>query len=138
MSSSNSSNGVDSPFSLGIQMKLSEIKEALKAEMVFGDESSDIEIERAAASDLMSDLLRGPMEGVLVLSGLNNLQAIRTSVIAGVAAVVFVRGKRPDEGMIAQAKKHGLPLLSTPFTMFTACGRVFGKGLRGVDQKNPG
>ncbi len=119
-------------------MKLSEIKEALKAEIVFGDDSQEIDIERGAASDLMSDLLRGPTDGVLVLSGLNNLQTIRTSVIAGVAAVVFVRGKRPDEDMIAQARKHGLPLLSTPFTMFTACGRVFGKGLRGVDQKNSG
>jgi predicted transcriptional regulator len=117
-------------------LKLSEIKEILKAKVIFGEDQLDIEVMAGAASDLMSDLLRGPAKtGVVVLSGLNNIQVIRTSVIAGVAAVVFVRGKEPDEDMEAHARKHELPLISTPFTMYTACGRLFGKGLRGVEQK---
>ena len=82
-------------------------------------------ITAGAGSDLMSDLLRGAKEGVVVLSGLNNLQLIRTSIIAGAAAVVIVRAKWPDEEMIAQAKMHDLPLLTTPFTMFVSCGRLF-------------
>ena len=84
----------------------------------------------------MSDLLTGPTEGVVLLSGLNNLQVIRTSVIAGVTALVIVRGKVPDQEMIAQAREHALPLMSTPFTMFTACGRLFRQGLRGVERKD--
>jgi len=46
-----------------------------------------------------------------------------------------VRGKEPDPEMVAEARLHGLPVLSTPFTMFTACGRLFNQGLRGIDQK---
>jgi predicted transcriptional regulator len=119
-------------------LKLSEIKDILKAKVVFGEDQLRTEVMAGAASDLMSDLLRGPTKtGVVILSGLNNIQVIRTSVIAGVAAVVFVRGKEPDEDMKAHARKHELPLLSTPFTMYTACGRLFGKGLRGVEQKTP-
>jgi len=60
---------------------------------------------------------------------------IRTAVITGVAALVLVRGKEPDPEMVAQARLHGLPVLTTPFTMFTACGRLFSQGLRGIDQK---
>ena len=59
----------------------------------------------------------------------------RTAVITGVAALVLVRGKEPDAEMVAEARLHGLPVLSTPFTMFTACGRLFSHGLRGVDQR---
>ena len=116
-------------------MRLSEIKEILKADVIVGEHRLDMMIQAGAGSDLMSDLLRGPKDGVVVLSGLNTLQVIRTAVIAGVAALVLVRGKRPEPDMISQARAHDLPLLSTPFTMYTACGRLFRQGLRGVEQK---
>jgi predicted transcriptional regulator len=117
-------------------MKLSEVKQALKAHIVVGDDKLDIQVTAGVASDLMSDLLRVPRTNDLViLSGLYNIQVIRTSVITGASAMVFVRGKLPDRDMISYAREHELPLLSTPFTMYTACGRLFGLGLRGVEQK---
>jgi len=116
-------------------VKLSDVKKLLKAEIIFGDHKLDMPVQAAAGSDLMSDLLTGPTAGVLLLSGLNNLQVIRTSIIAGIAALVIVRGKRPDQDMINQARDHDLPVLSTPFTMYTACGRLFREGLRGVERK---
>jgi len=118
-------------------VKLSEIRDILKATLFVGEEKLDMRITTAAGTDLMSDLLRGPTHDVVLLSGLNNLQVIRTSVIAGVSALVLVRGKKPNQEMIEKARSHDLPLLSTPFTMFTACGRLFGKGLRGVDERLP-
>ncbi|MEJ2723981.1 MAG: DRTGG domain-containing protein [Deltaproteobacteria bacterium] len=117
-------------------MTLSEIKEILRAHVILGEHKLDMIIKAGAGSDLMSDLLRGSKDGVVVLSGLNTVQVIRTAVIAGVAAVVLVRGKRPEQDMIALARTHDLPLLSTPFTMYTACGRLFRQGLRGVEQKS--
>ncbi|MBN2034733.1 MAG: hypothetical protein JW836_15810 [Deltaproteobacteria bacterium] len=116
-------------------MKLTEVKDILKAEITSGADKLEMVIQSGAGGDLMSDILRGSKEGVLVLSGLNNIQLIRTAVIAGASALVLVRGKKPDEEMKAQAHEHGLPLLTTPFTLFTACGRLFRAGLRGVDPK---
>lgn len=116
-------------------MKLSEVRDILKATVVVGEKKLDIPIDKGAGTDLMSDLLRGPTNGVVLLSGLNNLQVIRTSIVAGVAAIVLVRGKIPNQEMIEEARDHDLPFLSTPFTMFTACGRLFGRGLRGVEAK---
>jgi hypothetical protein len=114
-------------------MKLSEIKEILLAEVFNGHDKMDIPIEKGTASDLMSDLLTGPSKGSVLLTGLCNVQAIRTSVISGISAIVFVRGKRPTDELIAKAKEHDLPLLNTPFTMFSSSGRLFSKGLRGLD-----
>ena len=114
-------------------IKLSDIVEILKADIFSGQTHLDQIVKAAAASDLMSDILRGPTDGAILLTGLNNIQVIRTSVIAGIAGVVIIRGKKPTEEMIAQAAEYELPLLSTPFTLFSACGRLFTRGLPGVD-----
>jgi predicted transcriptional regulator len=116
-------------------MTLSEIFETLKGEVVVGHDQLDKTVAAAAASDLMSDILRGPTSDALLLTGLNNVQAIRASVIAGLSAVVIIRGKKPTEDMIAQAEEHDMPLMTTPFTLFTACGRLYSKGLKGVDKR---
>lgn len=116
-------------------MTLTDVKNILKAEVFVGEDRLATTVTAGTGSDLMSDMLRVPKTGVVLLSGLNTVQVVRTSVIAAVAAVVLVRGKRPNQDMIDQASEHGLPLMSTPFTMFTACGRLFSRGLRGVEGK---
>jgi len=118
-------------------MRLSDIRELLHAEVIVGQDKLDTPVKAGTASDLMSDMLTGENSGVVLLTGLCNVQVIRTSVIADVAAVILVRGKRPTQEMIVQAREHGLPLFSTPFTMYTSCGRLFSKELRGVEQKVP-
>ena len=88
-------------------MKLTEIIEVLGATLVTGDDKLDLEIEGGSASDLMSDLLRNPKEGALLLTGLNTIQTIRTAVIAGLSAVILVRGKTPNPEMIEYSENHG-------------------------------
>jgi predicted transcriptional regulator len=114
-------------------VKLSEIKDLLNAAVLVGDDKLYISVSGCCAGDLMSDILRGATDGAVLVTGLNNIQVIRTAVIVGVAAVIMVRNKQPDETLIAHARKHELPLLSTPCTMFSACGRLYENGLRGVE-----
>ncbi len=116
-------------------MKLLHIKEILKADVLVGAEKLESEIDAGTASDLMSDMLRGPTNGTVLLTGLNNIQVIRSSVISGVAAVVLVRDKKPTADMISHATEHNLPVLTTPYTMYSACGRLFREGLRGVENR---
>ena len=116
-------------------LTLTDIKTLLRAEVFAGHDELHIPVKAGTASDLMSDMLTGYNDGVVLLTGLCNIQVIRTCVIAGVAAVVLVRGKQPNEEMVNQAHKHALPLLSSPFTMYTSCGRLFAKGLRGIEEK---
>ena len=113
-------------------MKLSEVKEILEADIIVGENNMDIQVIGGAASDLMSDLLRNPKEGALLLTGLTSIHAIRTTVIAGMAAIVFVRGKKPDSAIISLAQENEIPLLSTPYNMYTSCGRLYSNGLKSV------
>ena len=117
------------------QLNLSDIRELLHARIFAGEDRLDITVKAGTASDLMSDMLTGETSGAILLTGLCNVQVIRTAVIADVAAVMLVRGKQPTPEMILQARENLLPLFSTPFTMFTSCGRLCAKGLRGVEGK---
>ena len=114
-------------------MKLADIKETLRAQVFVGQDKLDQPVKNGCASDLMSDMLTGPTNGSVLLTGLNNIQVIRTSVIAGVVAVILIRDKKPTPEIVSLAREHGLPVLSTPFTMFSSCGRLFSKGLRGIE-----
>jgi predicted transcriptional regulator len=114
-------------------MKLAEIARTLEATVITGADKLDLDILRCGASDLMSDILAGVAEGSLLLTGLATLQTIRTASIAGVGAVVFVRGKVPSAEVVELADAHGLPLVSTPCSMFVSCGRLHACQLKGLN-----
>jgi len=116
-----------------VPMKLSEIASELDATLLNGADKLDGEITRCGASDLMSDVLARPADGTLLMTGLATIQTIRTARIAGVLAVVFVRGKRPAPEVIEVAEAEGMPLLSSPYSMFVCCGRLHARGLTGLD-----
>ena len=62
-------------------MTLREIMDLLQAEVVSGHEHLDIEIDFAGGSDLMSDVLAFGKPGLLLLTGLSNVQSVRTANI---------------------------------------------------------
>ncbi len=113
-------------------MKLSILAETLDASFFCEVDRSDIEIDKVGASDLMSDILAALSERSVLLTGLITVQAVKTAVISGVSAIVFVRNKKPEPEVVALAEMHGIPLLSTPCSMFVSCGRLFEAGLTGL------
>ena len=115
-------------------MTLEEIKEILKAEVITGSNNLDMEVKMGCGCDLMSDVLAFIKSESLLLTGLTNTQVIRTAEIADVAAICFVRGKKPAEETIRLAKSKGLPLLMTELPMFESCGRLYKKGLIGCSE----
>lgn len=114
-------------------MKLKKIKEVLNAQVLTREDLLDIEIESAFGADLMSDVLAFVNQGTLLLTGLANLQVIRTAEMSEINAVVFVRGKNPTEEMIKLANENGLVIMRTEDIMYVACGKLFEQGLEGVD-----
>ncbi|MFP3895452.1 MAG: hypothetical protein ACLFV5_01255 [Anaerolineales bacterium] len=79
----------------------------------------------------MSDVLAISHRNALLLTGLTNPQVVRTAEMADIRAVVFVRGKYPPPETIALAEEKGITLLSSVYTMYESCGRLYQAGLRG-------
>ena len=117
-------------------MKLSEIAEILEAEVLYGEQLDRIEIERACASDLMSDVLCQSMQGSLLLTGLTNPQVVRTAEMSENSSICFVRGKKPPAETIDLARKNRIPLLLSRFSMYLACGKLYTAGLLGCDDND--
>ena len=72
--------------------------------------------------------------GALLLTGLTNTQVIRTSEMADIVAICFVRGKKPPKETTELAAQSRLPLLATRLPMFEACGRLYRHGMKGCSQ----
>jgi predicted transcriptional regulator len=114
-------------------MQLSEIKEELKAEVLYGADQLHKHVTIAGGADLIDDILKLRTKGAVLLTGLHNGEVVNAAKKSGIEAIVFVRGKRPEEDVIEIARKHNLPLFSTSFSLFVACGRLYMHGLRGLD-----
>ncbi|KXG75418.1 hypothetical protein [Thermotalea metallivorans] len=110
-------------------MKLSEIADILSAEIHTKEVDLNINIECGRASDLLSDVLRNPMENSVLLTGLVNVQVIRTAELMDIRAIVFVRDKKPSEEMIALANASNIALLSTKYRLYRCCGLLYSHGL---------
>ena len=115
-------------------MKLKELKDILDAEVLCGDDQLSKEIEMVCGSDLMSDVLAFIKTDSLLLTGLINPQVVRTAEMAEIAAICFVRGKRPQQEAIELANEKNIPLLATKLSMFKSCGRLYKRGLCGCDE----
>jgi predicted transcriptional regulator len=112
-------------------MRLCDIAAALSCEVLnSGDDGLDI--EAVVASDGMSEILAFHAPGALMLTGLTNIQSVRTAVVADVHAIIYVRGKRPTEKVLDLARQKRIPILLTELGMFEACGILYTAGLKGV------
>ncbi|MGQ9694695.1 MAG: DRTGG domain-containing protein [Thermodesulfobacteriota bacterium] len=119
-------------------MKLEEVKETLNAQVIVAPQDEQMEIKMACGCDLMSDVLAFTKEESLLLTGLTNLQVVRTAEIANIKALVFVRGKEPDRETIALAMEKKIPVLLTDLPMYEACGRLYRRGLPGCSEVEEG
>jgi predicted transcriptional regulator len=116
-------------------MTLAEVKKILDADVIVGEDKLDMEVGRAFAADLMSDVLAFAKEGSILLTGLTNTLVVRTADTLDLRVIVFVRGKRPAPDAIKLAKEKNIPLLATRYIMFESCGRLFTAGMQGSVQK---
>lgn len=112
-------------------MTIREIMQTLDATLLTPDADLEREVHTACGSDMMSDVLAYVKDQAVLLTGLNNPQVVRTADMMDMVCIVFVRGKVPDATILQLAAQREIAVLSTRMTMFTACGLLHDKGLRG-------
>ena len=115
-------------------MKVKEIAKEIDAYFPFrNSEIEDHEYQFVFASDLMSDVLAmitESSEETVLVTGLVNPQVLRTAEMLDISLVILVRNKILTEDLIDQAQDHGIQLMTTKFSMFETCGRLYSKGFK--------
>ena len=110
-------------------MRLRDVLKAIDGKVITADVDLDISVQMGCGADLMSDVLAFTHADTLLLTGLTNPQVVRTADMAGIRAIVFVRGKLPPAETVALAREKAIPLLASKYTLFETAGRLFQTGL---------
>lgn len=111
-------------------MLVKDIIDILDAQVITAS-NLDAQVLSACGSDMMSDVLAYVKDQSVLITGLINPQVVRTAEMMDMCCIVFVRGKEPDNAVIQLAQERGITLIKTKHRMFTACGLLYSKGLRG-------
>ena len=114
-------------------MKLPELLKLINGELLTNENTKNKEIFGAMGADLMSDVLASILPDAALLTGLCNPQVVRTALMADIRAIIFVRGKSPDEETLKIADEENIPLVTTSYGMFEACGILHQAGLPSLE-----
>lgn len=113
-------------------MKLKEIAVILDATISCGVDKLEEEVEMGYSSDLMSDVLTLDTDNLILITGMVNIQAIRTAEMADIRAIVFVRNKKANPQMLELANMNGMCILESPYSLFKSSGMLFQAGLKPI------
>jgi hypothetical protein len=113
-------------------MDIKDVADIIEGRIICEKKDSDTEINKAFASDLMSDVLTIDTTSILLITGMVNVQTIRTAEMAEIKNILFVRNKKPDSEMIKLAEKEGIRIILTDKSLFRTCGLLFKAGVEPV------
>lgn len=113
-------------------MKIKRILELTEAACACGNAGDPLEIRYGFAADLMSDVLKIETDELLLVTGLCNIQTIRTAEMSDLRCILFVRDKRATPEMVELAEQNGIVLLESAYSMFRAVGRLARAGMEPI------
>lgn len=109
-------------------MKVSELTDRADLELL--NEIHDREIVSVFISDMVSDIIAGMSPGDILVTRQTHKLLIETANMGDASAVIFVRGKKPDAGVIGYSNKCRLTLLSTSLDAWNLALKLSDAGLR--------
>jgi len=113
-------------------MKVEDISSVLNGEVVCFGKQPQHELTYAFASDLMSDVLTVNCNNLLLITGLANVQTIRTAEMSDIDCILFVRSKTVTPEMKSLAEELGMSLLTCSMSMFRAAGELYKAGMKPI------
>ncbi len=116
-------------------MKIADILRVVEGRLIAKGMSDSLEIQSVCGSDMMSDALMYALKGALLITSLNQTQVIRTAELADIPAVLVVLGKPISQDMMSMAEEKNIALISSPMSLFTACGKLYEHGLRSCHEQ---
>ncbi len=111
-------------------MNLDQIASITNGKIVTNIEYASIDIDFAMASDLMSDVLTLDTENTMLITGLANMQTIRTVEMQDVFCVLIARNKKATPEMIQIAEQNDITIIESPHAMYRISGLLYHEGIK--------
>lgn len=113
-------------------MQIGNIAELLNAKVLTPELDLSSEVNHAFTSDLMSDVLTGDYDQTILVTGLSNLQALRTAEMSDIREVIIGRSKEVSREMIELANESNIVLIQSSYSLYRISGILFEAGIKPV------
>lgn len=115
-----------------MSLEIGNIAEMLGAEVLTPGLDLSGEVAHAFSSDLMSDVLTGDYHKTVLVTGLSNLQSVRTAEMSDISEVIIGRNKQVSQEMIDLAKANEIVLIRSAYSVFRISGMLYEAGIKPV------
>lgn len=112
-------------------MKLSEIVEKLDLQVRTETGDLDVDVTGVYTSDMLSDVLANSEENNLWITLQTHPNIVAIASMKGLAGIVLINSRQPEEETVAKAQEKGIPLLVSEMSAFDLGGRLYVLGLAG-------
>ena len=106
-------------------MIVKELVEKMNLTVFCGQENLDREIKGGYTSDLLSDVMGFAREGQVWITLQTHKNVLAIASLKELAAILLVKGNKPEEDMLEQAIDEGIPVLGTDAQTFETTGKVY-------------
>jgi len=108
-------------------MKVSDLVDNLGLVVYSGKKGLERTIKGGYASDLLSDVMGNAKEGQVWVTLQTHKNVAAIASLKDLAAVILVKGNRPDEDTAQHSDEEGVPVLGTDQNAFEITGQVYEK-----------
>ena len=106
-------------------MKVSDLVQQLNLTVFGGEQGLVNEISGGYTSDLLSDVMGFADTGNVWITLQTHKNIMAVASLKEVAAIVLVKGFKPDNDTLEQANEEGIPLLGTNEQAFDITGKIY-------------
>lgn len=106
-------------------MTVKEVAERLGLTVFSGAAGLEREVTGGYASDLLSDVMGFAREGQLWVTLQTHRNVMGVASLKELAAIVLVKGFRPDDDTISGSEDEGIPILGSDLPAFELSGRLY-------------
>lgn len=114
-------------------MTVEEVATLVQGTIICGSEFKDRQVDFIFASDLMSDVLTlKDVNNLMLMTGLSNLQAIRTCEMSDIQMLLIVRGKAVTDEMLEIAEENDMIIVQTRCSLYKTSGILYEAGINPI------
>jgi predicted transcriptional regulator len=106
-------------------MKVSDIVDKFNLEVFSGKSGLDREVKGGYVSDLLSDVMGNSKEGQVWITLQTHKNVMAIASLKDLAAVILVKGFKPNDDTLEQSEIEGVPVLGTTENTFEIGGKLF-------------
>ena len=107
-------------------MKLKEIVEKLKLQVLASQERLDTEVTGGYTSDLLSDVMANSRGKNLWITLQTHENIVAVAKLRDLAGIVVINNRKPDEETLNRARSEKVVLLASGETAFIISGKLYG------------